>query len=574
MQARRSTSSGLSARAHIKEERYPMLRSTLVAAATAVFCSLLALPAGAASKNAGVLKDGVFTPDHPALAAYGADDSFKCPRGGPAGALSDEVEEAKGEGARPVLDGRLCAIGETILDLDPKAPVPLELLRFLANYFGLGSVPRVSLAITDTDRAKDLGRRLVGPVVDFSTDAVKPHYGIATLRISPRAAGRGEGAKASTKVALVFWDEQFQLDPLPRKLAKGQQAVLSGKLTDPAATPRIDIGSPDGKYETSTQTAGQPFKATLQCGDRAGDIRAELYSELSGMSKTVGTFTVSCGGEPATSVKLLDRAAIAFDAAAQEKAVLDAINADRTALGLAALEWDEGVAKTARGMAEAVRDDLQAATAIRNFDVIKLLKDNNVVSPLIVVNPAGALTAMEAYQVVAESPYGRNQYLNPSITHAGIGLALVTNKNGVTSVVQYQVFVKQQPAHDLAKVKEGLVAEILRKRADARADVVAVEATLEATAQKYAEELAGAQNNLPKERDEALLEPLRKKASSIKIVSGAPTELADFVEQPGVISQGKTFGLGIAEGFHPVLGKHTVYVVLIIAQPKAGKGGK
>jgi hypothetical protein len=73
---------------------------------------------------------------------------------------------------------------------------------------------------------------------------------------------------------------------------------------------------------------------------------------------------------------------------------------------------------------------------------------------------------------------------------------------------------------------------------------------------------------LPKARDKELIAPLYKSYLTVNILGGAKNEPLEFAEEPGVLSNGKLIGVGVAQGVHPVLGKNAVFVVVFIGTRK------
>jgi|SRR5712691_3623565 len=162
------------------------------------------------------------------------------------------------------------------------------------------------------------------------------------------------------------------------------------------------------------------------------------------------------------------------------------------------------------------------------------------------------------------SPAHRANYLSTEATHVGIGAAARTDSAGKPSAVVTELFVKELPPLDVAALREKLHAELARKRSDARAAPLRKDAVLEEMAQRYASELAAARGDLPKARDKELIAPLYKRYLTVNILGGAKSDPIEFAEEPGVLSNGKLIGVGVAQGTHPVLGKNAVYVVIFI----------
>jgi len=250
------------------------------------------------------------------------------------------------------------------------------------------------------------------------------------------------------------------------------------------------------------------------------------------------------------------------DIASDEKKLFELVNGERTAAGLSLLAWDDSVARVARDIAETQRDRSQKGSA-KEIDVVERLKQADVSSPLVLQNPARARSAEDAHARFAASSAHRANYMNPSITHAGIGIVSGTDASGQPSLIVTELFVREPPPVDPQAVRGQLRSAIARRRSDARASALANDKALEDVAQRTATALADAKGSLPKAREDEILSPLRKVFRTVNVIGGAKADPLDFAEEPGIVASAKLLGIGVAQGAHPQLGKNATYVVVL-----------
>jgi uncharacterized protein YkwD len=506
-------------------------------------------------RSPGNIADGKFTPALPAAANYGVDPARQCPAYGTHGEVASQLKEQAGGKTAPEPDGRLCAAAETLLNWDPAETPSENVLSFLSWHLGLPSpVRRVVITNIESEDTRALAGPLVDGVMAFAATASMPRYGLSTKRVK----------KGTTKVVLLMQEGTLELDPLPRKLPLGGQATLSGRVMGPLDNPRVAIADVAGHLDTP-KSSGKAFKAELKCGDKPGKIAVEIRAEEQGSETLPANFFVFCGEDPPASVALGQGQQ--EQPAALERKVFELINEERSAAGLKPLEWDDAVAGVARAVSESRRDAMKKGGSVSS-DVVQRLKAVDVMSPLVLQNSAQARDARDAATRFMMSPAHRANYLSTEATHVGIGAAAMTDSAGKPSAVITELFVKELPPLDVAALREKLYAELARKRSDARAAPLRKDAMLEEMAQRYATELAAARGDLPKARDKELIAPLYKSYLTVNILGGAKNEPLEFAEEPGVLSNGKLIGVGVAQGVHPVLGKNAVFVVVFIGTKK------
>jgi uncharacterized protein YkwD len=248
--------------------------------------------------------------------------------------------------------------------------------------------------------------------------------------------------------------------------------------------------------------------------------------------------------------------------------MLEAVNAERAAVGLKALAWDDGLAGVARSIAESIREEVKRGVFDVPSDVGQRLKKAGIASQLVLVNPAQARTAQEAQAQLAGSPGHRQNYMNPEVNDAGMGIAEGAAADGSPAAFVTQIYIQELPPPDVAKVRDQLRAAVVRKRKDARQPSVTFDPALEAVAEKYAQELAQTGGTLTKERKAELVAPLNKGFKTVHVLAGAKADPLDFAEEPEVVSSGRSAGVGAAAGMHPTLGRNAVYAVILVGQKR------
>jgi uncharacterized protein YkwD len=520
----------------------------------------------ATRRQPGKIENGAFVPARAAATTYGpADPTLTCPTGGTHQALATDLATA----SKPVLaDGRLCAIAETLLGWDRPGVPPETVMRFLSSHYGLATpVQRITIATLDTDDSRKLADALYAPASGFGANALNPRFGLATQRSSQAGqSGRSQGAggvttAAKTKVILLLHDTALELEPVPRKLAAGGEAALKGKAT---GLTNVKVLSCDavGKLVT-TDVQGDAIDAPLRCGEKPGLLVVEVRGDKNGSPTSAARFAIACGVEPPASVKVPLPPTDAVDVPRAEAQLFENMNSVRAQAGAPQLTRDEGIDKVARAAAENFRNEAGGPSGAQ-FDIVARLKQVDVSSLLVLQVPVAAPTVDEAQALVTASPINRANVLNREATHAGVGIAMGKDPNGGPLVYVSEILVREQPKVDTEAVRGKLRDAITRKRADARAGAIASDATLEATAQKYADELAATKGSLPDARSNAIVAPLYKVFRTVNLLSGAKSDPMEFAEEPGVTAAAKVFGVGVAQGANPVLGKNAVYVVIMI----------
>lgn len=529
-----------------------MTRNIIRTCAVGLGVSILAAGCAAvmaARGSPGTIKDGSLTPGRPPTASYGPDPGLNCSSQTiPIVSLDLEDKAKTNRTPVPKPDGRLCAAAEAFLGWDRKDLPDETVLRFVSWYFGLPAPVPATITGVPTEDPKVISSMVLDSISSFAKNAIQPRFGLATSRV----------AKDTSRLTLLMADVVLELEPVPKKLALNSQAPINGRLAGAYENPKVLISDVKGQLQTPPASPGKAVQAEVRCADVAGRIQVEIRAEQQGAESIVANFPVMCGAEPPTSVSVAPPSQGPMDPVREEKKVLDLVTAERTAVGLPAVAWDDAVAKVARTISESRKGGSQSQS-----DVVALLKEAGVISPLVLQNPGQGRSAEEAHTRFSYSPPHRANYMNPSATQAGIGVAVGTDANGKPSVFLTELFVKQLAAIDTEAVRKDLRAAIAKKRSDARVPPLASDPVLEDVAQKYAKALADAKGNLPKARADELLLPLHKTFRTVNVIPGVKNDPLEFAEEPGVAGPAKAVGIGVAQGANPTLGQNATYVVII-----------
>jgi uncharacterized protein YkwD len=516
--------------------------------------------AAAPSERGAAASTGQFAPSAEPATAYGAKVG-RCPGGETfrqvIGELQEAAKRAKREPVTP--DDAVCAVAETFLRWNDQSGAPRpEVLAFVSRWFGLpATVLPPSIAVIETEDPRLIADRIVQAVGNSVLNAVHPRLGLATQH-----ARRG-----ATKLAIVLLDAPVHIDPpFPKRLDLGQKATLSGRLLGSLKSPEVQVSDATGQLSSPQQGAGEAFRADVACGDRPGRILVQIRGQSEERAGIVANLQIACGTPLPTSVALTPEPWPTDPAQAEQK-VIENINQERTAAGLAPLKPDAGVA----GVARAISEDIAARGGSAGGDVADRMKREGIASPLVLQSAASERSVERAQERLLASPSNRANIMNREVTNVGVGVVTKPDAEGKQLAYVTEIFTKELPPLDLAKTRQDLKAAVAQKRKDARMTALKDDPVLDDVAQKYAEAIAASGGSLPKEKQSELTAPLSKTMRTLTILSGAKPDPLDFAEEPQVTAVAKSVGVGTAQGKHPVLGRNAVYVVIMVGTPKGGE---
>ena len=556
----------------VHTQRIPRLAAAVVLAA-----SVLTVPAAqAADAKPGAVVNGAFAPQSPGATQFGPDKSRECPRNPILVELERQLPVVAEQNKLPVAqkDGQLCAVAVTFLGWKDTGAIPGGVAEGVAKHLGVPARPGVQVAQFASSAPEDVVPALLQTLANFMANSGQPRYGLAVEAKRARGTSRAaEERKESARVVLVLLDEPIAFQPFPRKLAQGASGTVAGELLGEWQNPKLLVSDATGKLSTPEQAAGKAFKAAVACGDKPGRIQVEIRGEIPAGSRTLASVPILCGGELATTFPLAGEE-WPKDTAAQEQKLAEAVNAERTAAGLPPLEWDPALAGVAREVSQKLKEAITAGRA-PEVDTGALLKQADLSSPVVLQNPAEAASAEEAAARFTASPTNRQNIFSAEVNHLGVGIVPNADASGRNTVLVTELFTRVLPAIDVVKTKAEVYAEVEKLRAEAKAPAAALDPRIDKVAQAYADALAKAGGKLSDDRAGELTQPLKGPYKSINMIEGAKASVADFLKDSTVTWDGSAIGIGLAQGNHPLLGKNTVYLTLIVATLRGEeKGGK
>jgi hypothetical protein len=190
-------------------------------------------------------------------------------------------------------------------------------------------------------------------------------------------------------------------------------------------------------------------------------------------------------------------------------------------------------------------------------------------TPLLLENLARAYSAKEAHDGLMNSPGHRANLLNPQATHAGMGVALREGPGGHELYVT-QLFIRKNPRLDLELARGEVVRAIAAARAAAGVPPSVADPDLDRIAGVYARGLAaGGDRGKLNEAMDRELDKIVARYSQVATATGITTDPASAVRAQVVDPKARNFGLGIAQGSHPEMGEGAVFVVILMARPRA-----
>ncbi len=539
-------------------------RSMLLSAVLALATLSTRADAMGNERSPGKIENGAIVPTRPVAKQYGPDPQFTCPRGGVVDIFKDELDKIAKSASKPPpeVDGRLCAMADTLLGWKDPNPPPASVLEVLARDFGLVTPPaRAFVATLETEDQQQIGEKLAESVKPYVQRADGVRYALV-----PQRAGRG-----STKIVLLIGPPpRVEVEGVPRSVPAGGTVSLSVKPAPAVSGLKVLACDPQGKL-TTVDGLGPTGKVELACGARPGVMFVEIRGAVEGATSSLASFQVGCGADLPTAAPIPPPPPKGTpDVAAEARKVLDGVNAIRAAADRPPLAWDDAVAAVARDDADSLRASNEGGAATR-VDILARLKENGIGSLSVLQNPAAARSVGEAAALVASSPVSRANLLDPRPNHAGIGLSVANRADGAVFYMS-QLLVQELAPPDVAALDAKLREAIARRRSDARATPLHDDPVLEKVAKDYAAALAASGGSVPKEKESAILAPLYKGYRTVNVMSGVKADPLEFAEESGIVSPANLMGLGLAAGTSASLGKNSAFVVIITASKQAPAG--
>ena len=263
---------------------------------------------------------------------------------------------------------------------------------------------------------------------------------------------------------LVLSVRQLTLLPVKRAIDPGDTLTLQGKLSPGLRAAQLVITYPDGSSERGTPQSTSPFRFKLSARGR-GAHRVELLADSADGIQVVANFPIYAGVAP---MRELTYAAVgggpALGADQLSARLLELMNGERARAGRKPLVRDDRLA--AIGLAHSQDMELHnfiAHTSPNTGSAVDRVARAGVRTPVVLENIGRGYSADEIHHGLMESPGHRENILNPSASHVGLGV-VVTQEDQHAAYLVTEVFARFTPPMDMNDATAELHAGIARER--------------------------------------------------------------------------------------------------------------
>ncbi len=484
----------------------------------------------------------------------------------PASELGDAVVAAVTVAAKraglgtPVADGRLFRACQQLAEIVPEEGIiAYSLVEFALHHNGIVEPsPHLLVVWGDIQSPQVIVEQLQPRLAEILADGASARVGIG-------AAVRGKDGTGAVVFALQA--SAVSTRPIPRALPAGGSFTLDAVVDSRYRSPEVFVTRDTGSTERLELQLGASgaFRATVACKQNTGRQQVEITASDVQGSTVLANFPVYCGTTPPASLTVtpsLDDSPIS-DPLEAEQRLLTLVNRDRAAHGLTPLAWDEQVAEVGRGHSREMRDTkVVAHISPTTGSASDRVKAAGIKTPVVLENVARAYGLGEAHLGLMNSPGHRANILSASATHLGIGVIYGAEISGRKEIFVTQVFTRVPP-----KLDPPAAIAALRGKIAAVSPHVADAPKLATIAQTMANQLAAG-----KTRDQAYPQVKRDvdKLGNIYSRVGSVITAAgdvDSLDGESIVGEVKpdAIGIGVAQGPHPELGDHAIWIVILLA---------
>ncbi len=352
--------------------------------------------------------------------------------------LKGELDRCMGRLGRPAVveDARLDQVAYDLARITAEKHIPAAtVVTFLLGYYGVVE-PEPNLIEMQGSQgaeavaARDLGRQ----IAEIPTASSWRRVGVGLWR-----------AGDAWSAVLALQEDSLTIDPLPRALASGGHAGISGHVEGAYHSPEVLVTPPRGAVQRlPALVSGPRFKARLECNLGDGVYQVEVSAEDRRGPTVLANFPVYCGIAPPISIEVAEAAPSgASTPEVIERQILDLLDHDRANSGLPPLRRDEGLAKVARDYSREMADSGEIAhLSQRTGSVVDRIRAARLTPmPTVVAENVGRdYSAAAIERALMASPGHRDNILSRAVTHVGVGVALGKREGNAIPIFVTQVF--------------------------------------------------------------------------------------------------------------------------------------
>jgi uncharacterized protein YkwD len=518
-------------------------------------------------KGGGIaLKAGepiVLEPATRGSAQYNARELGEAPHSELGDALVAAVTRAA-EGAgrtAPVSDPRLFAVAQDLAPVATEsAPIPYGLVEFALRHHGIiEPSPHIILIWGPLDQGKliadQLGERL--PAI-FADNAI--------ARVGVGAEPRGD----TGVILLVLQPSFIETDPIPRVVKAGGSVDIAARIESSYRDPEVFITHEDGTVSNPATKLGTDgrLQARISCEGRTGAQQIEITAADEDGSAVLANFPIWCGEQPPATASVTPTEAAGgpvTNAADAEEVMLALVNRDRADAKLPPLTLDTALSDVARKHSDEMRATGNVAhVSPTTGSAADRVRAGGIVTALVLENVARAYGISEAEQGLMNSPGHRANILSREATHIGIGIALGDSVTGHRELFVTQVFTRVPPKIVQADAARSLAARVVD------ASALAADDDLTTIASRFAEDIAaGRTNEEAAKRSSKALDKLARQFARVTTIVNPVADIDAFpVDVVNKDAKMTSFGVGIAQGKHEVIGDGAIFVVILVGEKR------
>ncbi|MBL4636668.1 MAG: hypothetical protein JKY56_22650 [Kofleriaceae bacterium] len=458
----------------------------------------------------------------------------------------------------PVPDARLFAALGDLAAISPKGgPIPYTFIEFALHRRGIiEPSPNLLIIEGDIDSPESIAEGLTERLSEMLSAGRFARVGIGTRRGSD-----------TDLILLAFQESHLTTRPIARELPRGGSAGIEGVLAPSFSEPHVWHTGADGQVtRLSVSLIGaKGFRALFSCEQETGRQQLEITAEDASGSTVLANFPVWCDERAPTAVPSIGPSSDPPPKSREEaeERMFKMVNQDRAKHGLPALKLDRRLVSVGRKHSDEMLETGHVAhVSPRTGSAGDRVKAGDVRTAVVLENVARAYGVGEAQLGLMNSPGHRANLLSTDVSHVGIGISLGEEVAGRRELLVTQVFILIPRPIDPRKVKRQVVAKIQAVKA------MGESGALTQVAQQFANSIA---SGMPTEEASAIAsKSLDANVGNFTRVSTLVTTVSSISSfEPADSLKGDKisyFGLGVAQGNHPVMGDGAIYLVILLGQ--------
>lgn len=460
---------------------------------------------------------------------------------------------ARAEGVDLRGDGRLALLATYAAEHANQGKLPPRLVEELARHFGLFD-PVVELLVLDVPR-EDPATPLVAALGERLAGREFTHYG-ASLHSDDE----------HTWVAVALSERQLELEPVPSSVALNAPLRLRGVLPESFNQPRIDVTAESLPRMLIPAGPEREFNVVVPTAKK-GTYRVEVLGDGPDGTVVLAKLPVYVGMK-APSAFSEQKNETAFDPVAVRKQLVAAINAQRTAAGLAPLVAHAGLDAIAEKHSVDMRDHgFVSHTSGRTGTPVDRVKAGGLTSTLVLEN---ILRGRDLHSLQPGPQSAEQQNLmHRGVTHVGIGVVEDADPHGSQLLVT-ELFVRLDQSVDASLAEPSLLSQLNAARQQRGYAALVLDTDLSQVAREGAQSFFDDQSSTEQSVVDKTQEKLARFSvaySRVNAVLAVTRELEQVgTLEPTLDPAATGVGIGIAQGDRA--GGRLLAVMVVLAYPR------